>query len=99
MITDSQVFDKVNRTVPEDIWLTSFSILFARYKGSLARMAAGAGMLNRLEDGAKSTVPWGRFCQWGLPEPPDPGALTDPLPGVFPYSSPEEDRPAAPSAH
>lgn len=50
VITDSQVFDKVNRIVPEDIWLTSFSILFARYKGSLARMAAGAGMLNRLED-------------------------------------------------
>ena len=35
VITDSQAFGKVSKTVPEDILLTSFSILFARYKGEL----------------------------------------------------------------
>ncbi len=42
VITDSQAFGPVNRDVPEDIPLTSFSILFARYKGQLEAEAAGA---------------------------------------------------------
>ena len=41
VITDSQVFTKVSADTPEDILLTSFSILFARYKGSLETMVQG----------------------------------------------------------
>lgn len=51
VITDSQVFGKVSKIVPEDIMLTSFSILFARYKGSLEVLVRGAASLNRLKDG------------------------------------------------
>lgn len=50
VITDSQVFEKVNRETPEDILLTSFSILFARYKGVLAKAVEGAQTLERLQD-------------------------------------------------
>ena len=42
VITDSQVFAKVSKETPKDIWLTSFSILFARFKGNLKTAAAGA---------------------------------------------------------
>ncbi|MCI8374517.1 MAG: [FeFe] hydrogenase H-cluster maturation GTPase HydF [Lachnospiraceae bacterium] len=51
VITDSQVFDRVHKETPEGILLTSFSILFARYKGSLARAVLGAGMLEELREG------------------------------------------------
>ena len=51
VITDSQAFGKVSRIVPNDILLTSFSILFARYKGNLASLVEGAAMLDRLKDG------------------------------------------------
>ncbi len=51
VITDSQAFAKVSRDTPEDILLTSFSILFAWYKGSLAESVKGAAMLDRLHDG------------------------------------------------
>ena len=51
VITDSQAFGKVSKTVPEDILLTSFSILFARYKGELREVVRGAAYLNRLKDG------------------------------------------------
>ena len=50
VITDSQAFAQVSKDTPEDIILTSFSILFARYKGDLATSVAGAKMLDRLED-------------------------------------------------
>ena len=50
VITDSQVFGFVSRTVPEDIMLTSFSILFARYKGSLEKLVRGAKKLSELDD-------------------------------------------------
>ena len=56
VITDSQVFDQVSRLVPEDIWLTSFSILFARYKGNLRQAAAGAAALERLKEGDKILI-------------------------------------------
>ena len=46
VITDSQVFDRVSRETPEDILLTSFSILFARYKGNLAQAVQGVTALN-----------------------------------------------------
>lgn len=51
VITDSQAFGKVSRDVPDDIRLTSFSILFARYKGDLAEAVRGAAMLDKLQDG------------------------------------------------
>jgi [FeFe] hydrogenase H-cluster maturation GTPase HydF len=51
VITDSQVFAKVSADTPPDIPLTSFSILFARYKGSLARTVRGVKALEGLEDG------------------------------------------------
>lgn len=51
VITDSQVFPNVAKIVPQDIPLTSFSILFAHYKGSLAALVRGARVLSRLQDG------------------------------------------------
>ena len=51
VITDSQAFQEVASIVPNDIPLTSFSILFARYKGKLELLAAGAKTLDSLEDG------------------------------------------------
>ncbi len=51
VITDSQAFGPVSRDVPEDIPLTSFSILFARYKGQLEQMVRGAAALDHLKDG------------------------------------------------
>ena len=51
MITDSQAFEKVSRITPESIPLTSFSILFARYKGTLEPSVKGAAALDTLEDG------------------------------------------------
>ena len=51
VVTDSQVFGKVAADVPDDIFLTSFSILFARYKGSLLPAVKGAKILDQLEDG------------------------------------------------
>ena len=51
VITDSQVFGKVSNILPPEIPLTSFSILFARYKGNLKTLVRGAAMLDRLKDG------------------------------------------------
>ncbi len=51
VITDSQAFEQVANIVPEDIPLTSFSILFARYKGSLHSVVDGARRLDLLENG------------------------------------------------
>ena len=51
VITDSQAFGKVSKLTPEDIELTSFSILFARYKGDLLGSVRGAAKLDHLEDG------------------------------------------------
>lgn len=51
VITDSQAFEKVSQITPEDIMLTSFSILFARYKGNLTAAVHGAAQLDRLNDG------------------------------------------------
>jgi [FeFe] hydrogenase H-cluster maturation GTPase HydF len=51
VITDSQVFGKVSAEVPDDIPLTSFSILFARHKGSLFSAVKGAKTLDNLTDG------------------------------------------------
>ena len=51
VITDSQAFAKVSKTVPADIPLTSFSILMARYKGFLESAVRGAAAIGSLEDG------------------------------------------------
>ena len=51
VITDSQVFAKVSADTPKDIYLTSFSILFARFKGNLETAVRGAKTLDHLEDG------------------------------------------------
>lgn len=51
VITDSQVFAKVSADTPKDILLTSFSILFARYKGNLEELVKGAKAIESLEDG------------------------------------------------
>ena len=56
VITDSQIFGKVAKIVPEDILLTSFSILFARYKGSLETAVKGATAIEQLNDGDKILI-------------------------------------------
>lgn len=56
VITDSQAFESVSRDVPEDIYLTSFSILMARYKGFLKSAVEGATAIDRLKDGDKILI-------------------------------------------
>lgn len=56
VITDSQVFKKVAAETPADILLTSFSILFARYKGNLQTSVQGVTALESLEDGDKIII-------------------------------------------
>ena len=56
VVTDSQAFGKVSPLVPSAIPLTSFSILFARYKGQLATLAAGAKALSSLKDGDRVLI-------------------------------------------
>ena len=51
VITDSQAFKQVSKDTPSDVPLTSFSILFARYKGNLDSLVRGAQMLDSLKDG------------------------------------------------
>ncbi len=56
VITDSQAFAKVSKDTPDDIPLTSFSILFARYKGDLISAVRGAAALDKLQDGDKILI-------------------------------------------
>lgn len=56
VITDSQAFGKVMKTVPEQIPLTSFSILMARYKGFLDLAVAGAKAIDALKDGSRILI-------------------------------------------
>lgn len=56
VITDSQVFAKVSADTPKDIPLTSFSILFARYKGNLQTVVQGAAAIETLQDGDKVLI-------------------------------------------
>ncbi len=51
VVTDSQAFAMVSKIVPDDIPLTSFSILMARYKGFLEASVKGASAINKLKDG------------------------------------------------
>ena len=56
VITDSQVFAKVSADTPDDILLTSFSILFARYKGNLETAVRGARAIETLQDGDRVLI-------------------------------------------
>ena len=56
IITDSQAFGRVAKDTPEDVLLTSFSILFARYKGDLETLVQGAAKLKSLQDGHKVLI-------------------------------------------
>jgi len=56
IITDSQAFGRVSKDTPADIPLTSFSILFARYKGDLSELVKGAAALSRLMDGDRVLI-------------------------------------------
>lgn len=53
VITDSQVFDKVNEILPSEVPLTTFAILMARFKGDLETFVTGAGMIPSLKPGDK----------------------------------------------
>lgn len=56
VITDSQVFGKVAKVTPDDVPLTSFSILMARYKGDLKELVNGFNALKGLKDGDKVLI-------------------------------------------
>ena len=56
VVTDSQAFAAVAKTVPESVPLTSFSILLARYKGFLQTAVAGVQALQKLPDGARILI-------------------------------------------
>ncbi|MCL2208728.1 MAG: [FeFe] hydrogenase H-cluster maturation GTPase HydF [Treponema sp.] len=56
VITDSQVFGRVSQIVPEDMPLTSFSIIFARYRGFLKSAVNGVEAIDELKDGSKVLV-------------------------------------------
>jgi len=56
VITDSQVFAKAAADTPNDVWLTSFSILMARYKGVLAPAIQGAAVLDSIKVGDRILV-------------------------------------------
>lgn len=56
IITDSQAYKEVAKITPEDIYLTSFSVLFARYKGNLWALKEGADKLSGLQDGDRVLI-------------------------------------------
>ena len=56
VVTDSQAFLKVDADVPEDVPLTSFSILFARHKGDLAEAVRGVRAISKLKDGSRVLI-------------------------------------------
>ena len=56
VVTDSQVFKEVSGIVAQDILLTSFSIIYARFKGDLAEMVSGTYAINSLADGDKILI-------------------------------------------
>ena len=56
VVTDSQAFARVSKAVPENITLTSFSILFSRYKGELEIQLKGVAALSSIEDGDRILI-------------------------------------------
>ena len=56
VITDAQVFDRVDQALPPEVPLTAFSVLFARYKGELATLVAGVAAVEQLQPGDKVLI-------------------------------------------
>ncbi|MCT4544804.1 MAG: [FeFe] hydrogenase H-cluster maturation GTPase HydF [Vallitalea sp.] len=56
VITDSQAFKKVDEIVPDNIPLTSFSILYARYKGDLFKLVEGVNAIESLKEGSRILI-------------------------------------------
>lgn len=56
VITDSQVFHRISRIVPEDVPLTSFSIIMSRYKGELTTFIKGANAIDELKPDDKVLI-------------------------------------------
>jgi [FeFe] hydrogenase H-cluster maturation GTPase HydF len=56
VVTDSQAFLKVDADTPKDVMMTSFSILFARYKGNLETLTAGALAVDGLQPGDRVLI-------------------------------------------
>ncbi len=56
VVTDSQEFLKAAADTPDDVWLTSFSILFARYKGDLETLVSGAKAIDKLKPGDRVLI-------------------------------------------
>lgn len=56
VITDSQAFKQVSAVVPEDVLLTSFSILFARHRGSLTSLIKGVSSVKNLKENDKVLI-------------------------------------------
>ncbi|WP_432402262.1 [FeFe] hydrogenase H-cluster maturation GTPase HydF [Wukongibacter sp. M2B1] len=56
VVTDSQAFARVDKDTPKDITLTSFSILFARYKGDLMELVKGVSRIKNLNPGGKVLI-------------------------------------------
>lgn len=56
VVTDSQVFGMVSKLVPENLPLTSFSMLMARYKGNFAQAVKGAATLDTIKSGDKILI-------------------------------------------
>ncbi|MGN0477164.1 MAG: [FeFe] hydrogenase H-cluster maturation GTPase HydF [Ruminococcus sp.] len=56
VVTDSQAFEKADKSTPKDIYLTSFSILMARFKGFLETAVKGANSISKLKDGDRVLI-------------------------------------------
>ena len=56
VVCDSQIVDTMVKLTPPNIKCTTFSILMARFKGDLAKMAHGAAMIDKLQDGDKVLI-------------------------------------------
>ena len=56
VITDSQAFKEVAQIVPKELYLTSFSILFARHKGNLKKLVEGLRYIERLQDNSRVLI-------------------------------------------
>lgn len=56
VVTDSQAFEKADKATPKDIYLTSFSILMARFKGFLETAVKGASKISKLKDGDRVLI-------------------------------------------
>lgn len=56
VVTDSQAFEKADKATPKDIYLTSFSILMARFKGFLETAVKGASKISKLKNGDRVLI-------------------------------------------